>query len=642
MNTDSGFTEIHLRDYVYVLRKRKRIVLVTLCVATVFSILYSFFESVVYKSTATILVERDNPNVVEFKEVMALDASSTEYYQTQYQMIKSVTLLSKLTQQKSLSADSYVLSLKGGRFRILLRTLGLARFPWLAQFLTEPQVEDLFIRHMLDVEPIRNSRLVKVGVIHPDPGRASELANALVQLFIQRNLEDRYLVSQRASELIRGQLAEMKEKVSLAEKKLQKYKEEKGLVNIPSVRKSDAFIQEAKLQLVKIQAVEAKLSKRYLPKHPKMIHLRSQIEGLQGKIDEEESKLLEMSGLAIEYSELEREAESAKKIYEALLTRLEETGSEARSQASNILLVDSARIPERPFRPRPFFNLLIGLLLGGLGGICLAFFVDYFDASIKIPDDIEKGLGLELYGIIPVAEFGKKDPSGYSIFHTDNHSAAAESVRALRTALLFKLRQVSGGRVILITSPNPEEGKSTIALNLAAAFAQNHMDVLLVDADLRKPHLHKLLQTDNGIGLSDILEQRVQTSQAIKQRPFNSEFNFLGAGTILDHPTELIGMEQAGRLFAELRGQYDVIVLDASPFLAVADVSVLSEYADMVVFIARYHKTDKRHLKDVRRLFSEARIKSFGVVLNQVSPREKNHYYHRYYYYGYGEQKPAR
>lgn len=637
MTKISGEQEIHLRDYLYILRKRRFAILAFFIFILFCGVLYTAFEKVLYRATATVLIERENPNVIDFKEVLAMDASTTDYYQTQYKMLESQSLIESLIQKEKLEEDPFIRGLQRGRLRPLLKTFG-ENFSWLHQFVVDPSTPDLIIRRMLRIDPVRNSRLVRVSVLHPDPRRSAELTNSLVDLFIERNLQDRFLVSERATELISRQLIELKDKVSEAERKLQAYKEQKGLVNIPSIREKDKFVQDARLELVKLQSVETKFEKRYLPAHPKLIHLRSQIEGLKSRIEEEEKKALELSRVAIEYSELEREAESSRGIYEALLARLQETQSQGKTQASNILIVDHADAPPRPYKPRPFINLLMAVSLGTIGGVLLAFFLEYLDSTIKIPDDIEKGLGLELFGIIPEADINRKDPLKGGLFlFPSQHSPISESFRALRTTLLFHLRQMSGCRKILITSPNPDEGKSTVALNLAAAFQQNRLRVLLIDADLRKPRSHGLFNVESQKGLTDVLEGEMPLKDAVHQNAGEVGFNFISCGTRSHHPTEILGSKEMKNILSELEKNYDIILLDSPPYLPVADVAVLSEYADAILVVARYHRTDKRHLRDIKKRFSEAGPKILGIVVNRVSVQEKDYYYHQYYYYGYGD-----
>ena len=626
MNTTLGYYEVHLRDYLYILRKRKKAVFFFLIFVLALTVLITLNEKVLYRSSATVLIERENPNVVDFKEVMAIDASSTDYYQTQYQMIKSRSLIQTLVREEKLEQDVYLSKLKQGSLRwLFLRNI----LPdWFGEFMAEPQLEDLFIRKMLRINPVRNSRLVEVSVLHPDAERAAQITNSLVSLFIKRNLEDRFLISQQASGLISNQLVDLKVKVGEAEKKLQKYKEENGLVNIPSVREDNQFIKDAKLELVKVQSEESKLAKRYLPAHPKRIHIRSQIEGLQEKIDAEEKRLLQLSRVAVDYTQLEREANSARQIYEALLARLQETSSEARTQASNIIVVDKAQASARPYKPRPLLNLIIALFIGSIGGVFLAFFFEYLDSTVKIPDDIEKGLGLDLLGIIPRADMTEAVSGGGKLFlKPSQHSPAAEAIRALRTALLFKLRHVPNSRTLLITSPNPEEGKSTIALNLSVAFAQNHLKVVLIDADLRKPKLHKSLGVRAEKGLADVLEGDCSLNQAIQSNVAELGFDFLSCGRFSDHPTEILGVQSMDYVLNALKEEYDIIIMDSPPFLAVADVAVLSEKAEAMIVVARYHKTDKRHLRNLKQKFSHPGLKELGVVINQVGVKEKDYYY---------------
>lgn len=632
----ADYHEVHIRDYLYILRKRRFAILAFFFLMMLGAVYLTFTEGVLYRASATILIERENPNIVDFKEVMAMDASMTEYYQTQHQMLKSRSLIKQLIVGEKLMEDTYFQGLFKGGLRGRMRSV-----PWIASFagnlVAELDAEDLFVRRMLRVEPMRNSRLVDVSIVHPNPERATHLANRLVELFIRRNLEDRFSVSKQATGLISEQLIELKDRVQKAEDSLQKYKEERGLVKLPSMTNRNQFLEEAKLELVKIQAEESKLSKRYLPEHPKRIHIRSQIAGLEEKIQEEEETMLGLGRDALGYQQLEREAESSRKIYESLLKRLEETRTEAEAQASNIMIIDEAESPNRPYRPNPVLNLMIGMFMGLFGGVLLAFFLEYFDSTIKIPDDVEKGVGLDLLGIIPTED--GKNLKGKVFFETGDHSAAAESIRALRTALLFKLRKVPGCRVILVTSPNPEEGKSTLALNLATAFQHNHSKTVLLDADLRKPTLHKRLQIPSEKGLSEILEGAISEEEGIHHAVPGLGIDFISCGTRSPRPAEILGTKAMKALVERLKQQYDIIVLDSPPYLPVADVAVLSEYADAVVVVVRHHITEKRQLRDVKKRFSDSNIKELGVVINRVSVREKDYYYQQYYYYGYGDAK---
>lgn len=630
--------ETNLLDYVYILKKRKVAILATFLAVLVIGVLFTYRARVLYKATTTILIERENPNIVDFKEVMAFDASTTDYYQTQYQMLESRTLIEDLIEEQNLSEDPYLRGMRKGGLRKWLKSNPI--FPeWLMPFVTDRSLEALVNKRMLKVDPVRNSRLVKVSILHPDPKKAAAIANGLVKLFIKKNLENRFLISRQATDMLSGQLEELKLKVAAAEKNLQDYKEKNGLISIPSMHEKDDFIQEAKLELVKTQAEEARLSKRYLPAHPKLIHIRSEIDALKENIAEEEKKKLDLGRVAIDYAELEREATSSRQIYETLLSRFQEMHSEAKTQASNILVVDSAQPPERPDQPQPFINFLIAAFMGAFIGVALAFFLEYLDDTVKIPDDVEKGLGLELFGIVPLAVKDRKGPLGGEVFIPQNGkpSQAAEAFRALRTALLFKMRHVTGCKVLVTTSPNPSEGKSTVSLNLAAAFHQNQLRVLLVDADLRKPKLHSRIGVANSRGLTDILEGKAVPSEVILPNVQGCGFDFLLSGTPSQRPTELLGGERMRTFLSDMKMLYDIILIDSPPFLAVADVVVLSEYADGMAVVAKYQQTEKRHLKDLKKRFSDFHHKVLGVVINQVSVKERDYYYHHYYYYGYGQ-----
>lgn len=639
-----GSQEIHLRDYLYVLRKRRLAVFITIIAVVCAGIYLTYREKVIFKATATVLIERENPNVVDFKEVMAFDTSTTDYYQTQYQILESHSLIERVIEKEKLYNDPYLLAIqKGGSVKRFLKKFNIQNI-WLDQFLREPSLADIFIKFLLRIEPVRNSRLVGISILYPDPERAVKISNTLVDQFIHQNLQKRFMISQQATGLLSEQLDELKEKVVSAERELQDYKEKHGLINIPSMHEKDKLIQDAKLELVKLEAEEAMLSRRYLPAHPKRIHIASQIQVMRDNVTKEEAQNMDLSRIALEYTQLEREAASSRQIYETLLARFQEMHSEANTQASNIMVVDRSRVPTRPYKPRPFLNLLISIFIGILSGLGLAFFLEYLDSTVRVPDDIEKGLQLELFGIIPYAPKDKKGALGGEIFFSpDKPSQAAESLRALRTALMFRLRHTQGCRTILVSSPNPGEGKSTVILNLAAAFRQNNLKVLLIDADLRKPKLHRRLGIMRGKGLTDLMEGELQPRDAIYENVQDLGFDFLGCGSPSHHATELLGSDRMIKFLEWARTEYDIVLIDSPPFLAVADVAVLSEFSNALVIVARYHQTERRHLRDLKKRFTgTAAEKVLGVVINQVSVREKDYYYHQYYYYGYGDAKPKR
>jgi len=644
MPSDSNFIveeEIHLRDYYYILMKRSKMILFFIGVSFSLGCFFTMTEKVIYQASVTLQIEKENPNVLDFKEVMTFDASSSDYYQTQYQILKGSGLIRKLIREEDLGNDPYLQALTRGRLRGFLRKqLWLPDF--FEAFLTSPKAESVFISRMLQIKPVRNSQLVTITVLHPDSRRAANIANKLAELYIEQNLKNRYLVSEQAMGLISGQLGALKAKVAEAERKLQAYKEDHSLVSIPSLHEKDQFLQDAKLALVKLQSREARMAKRYLLAHPKRIHLRSEIESLQEQIKKEETKTIRLGSVAIKYDELEREADSAGKVYKALLDRLEQTHSEANAQASNITVVDQAVPEPRPARPRPFLNLILSLVMGLAGGCFLSFFLEYLDSTVKIPEDIERGAGLDLFGIIPEAEIKSNVVGGALFFKSDTSSAASEALRALRTALLFRSRHLRGCRVILMTSPNPQEGKTTLIANLAMAFQQNHLRVLLIDSDLRKPRLHKLLNISEAKGLTEVLEGELEAMQAIRKNVEGLGFDFLSSGVHSHHPTELLGSEKMEQLMGNLKKDYDIILIDSPPYLAVADVIVLSEYANAIVSVAAYRKTDRRHLKKLKQRFAEiGPERLLGVVINRVSVRERDLYYHQYYYYGYGDSVPS-
>jgi succinoglycan biosynthesis transport protein ExoP len=632
------YPEIHLQDYVYVLKKRLWIVILAVAFTLFAAVFVTLRATIIYKATATILIEKENPNIVDFKEIMSFDSSSNEYYQTQYQVIKSRSLIEALVEKENLAEDSLLKGMKKGGLRKILKDKMFFK-KYLSPFLTDKTFADLVSQRLLKVDPIRNSRLVDISFFHTDPEKAAKLANSLVSIYVKKNLENRFLISAQARELLSEQLDELKTKVAIADKRLQRYKEENDLISLPSLVEKDKFLQDARLELVRLEGEKARLEKRYLPEHPKYIHIESEISAVRGQIRKEEEKQMDLGRVAIDYTELEREADSARQTYQSLLARYQEMNSEANTQASNVTIIDLAESPRRPYSPKPFVSIAVSIFLGIVFGVLLAFFLEYLDATVKTPDDVENALGLDLLGVIPKTSKDKKNPLRGEIFASRGKpNQATEAFRALRTALLFKLKHVPGCRTIVVTSPNPAEGKSTVSLNLAVSFQQNHLKVLLIDSDLRKPKLHVRMEIEAGKGLTDVLEGSVSFDSVVHRNAKDLGFDLLSSGTQSSRPTELLGSVNMESFMAMMKKEYDIIIIDSPPYLAVADVSVIGTYADASIIIAKYQETEKRHLKNLKKRFAEMDGKLLAVIINQVNVGERDYYYHQYYYYGYGNE----
>jgi polysaccharide biosynthesis transport protein len=407
------------------------------------------------------------------------------------------------------------------------------------------------------------------------------------------------------------------------------------------------FVQSLKGRLAELERDRVRLSERYGEKHPEIQKINSQIVDTNRQIDNEvgktvqavrndyEAALAEERSLAgdlesqkaaatdlnrksIDYSVLQREAESNRGVYETLLQRQKELSVVSNSRANNVRLLDRAEVPGGPFTPDVNRAWMMALLFGLGLGIAAAFGIDYLDDTVKTPEDITWRLKLHYLGLVP-------------------------KVRALRTALVAS-NGGEGTRVVAVTSAQPLEGKTTTAVNIALALAIGGARVLLIDADMRRASLHKALRLPNDKGLSDLL---IGTSRMrdVVQRTGDPNLLVVTAGRTPPNPSELLASDRMKAFVQQLNvGPFDWVIIDTPPVLAVTDAVILAPIVSGVTFVLGAEMTRWRLAERAIETLQAGRPQSISAVLNQVDFDRNRYYYSRYYghqYKSYYAEAPA-
>jgi len=382
---------------------------------------------------------------------------------------------------------------------------------------------------------------------------------------------------------------------------------------------------------------------------------------LSTALDVQKQEANHLNESAIEYNILKRDAESNRQLYEGLLQRLKEASVSAGLRSSNISIVDLARVPTKPSAPNVPRNILLGLALGLFAGVGLAFVLESLDNTVRTPEEAEIISALPSLGIIPlntqlVANRKNGHPrlslSSRSSERTDSpelisfdrpRSEVAESYRALRTSILLSSLG-SPPKVIMVTSALPQEGKTTTSINSAIVLAQRGGRVLLVDADLRRPGVHRALGLRNTSGLSTMMTGGDAGEDAIMSTEIPNLF-VLTAGPPPPQPAELLGSTLMKDYLARLRKEFDHIVIDTPPALSVTDAVLLSVEADSVIIVLRSGQTTKAALRRVRDLLSRVNARTTGIVVNAFDLHSGSSYYYQYdskYYGRYYEDNSVR
>ncbi len=355
---------------------------------------------------------------------------------------------------------------------------------------------------------------------------------------------------------------------------------------------------------------------------------RAQEESLAEQFRAQTNESLAVDRQGIQYATLEREATSARQLFNNLMGRAQETGVTGEYRGSNVQVVDVAEVPRAPVLPNRRRDLTFALMAGLVLAIGLAFGLEYLDNRIKTPDEIKSHLNLAFLGLVPVVS--AKDTGGQPpLLDNGAPPAFAEAMRSIRTAVVFS-SAADGARTIVVTSTAPSEGKTLVSTNLGSALGQAEQRTLVIDGDMRRPRVHEVFGCAQEPGLSNVLVGTAQLRAAIRQTS-NPFLSVMPAGHIPPNPAELLGSAKYRRLLEELGQDYDWIVIDAPPVMAVTDASVVANGASGVVFVIGAEMTPRRNAQTAIEQLTAARAKIIGAVLNRVNVQRHSYYYAPYH-----------
>lgn len=378
---------------------------------------------------------------------------------------------------------------------------------------------------------------------------------------------------------------------------------------------------------------------------------RKREDDLRAALNQSKGETIQQNRDSTELNLFKQKVETDRKNYEDLLNRLRQAEVESDFRPANMRIVQSAEVPIAPVKPNKLLNIGLSILIGLSLGIGMAFFVEYLNNTINTAEDIERIVQLPALGAIPSLQSlsrkrlgGSRGASESTALATtqnelvsahDSVSSFSESYRALRTSLLLSSAE-HAPRTMLITSSHPAEGKTTIVANTAISLAQTGARVLVLDADMRRPRCHKILNMKNDVGLSTYLSREIEIEKVVQDHE-TPNLQVMTAGPIPPNPSELLSSLKWRVLISELESRYDHIIIDSPPVIHVTDALIISPYADGVVLVVKSGQTPREAVLRAKQALYDVNAKVFGVVLNGVDLNSESYYYNYKYSYHQSE-----
>ncbi|WP_290665098.1 polysaccharide biosynthesis tyrosine autokinase [Ignavibacterium sp.] len=375
------------------------------------------------------------------------------------------------------------------------------------------------------------------------------------------------------------------------------------------------------------------LTQKIIEEEIKNGSLKIRLKGLEEIVNRYEERFNRLPKTSLELARFQRNRESLEKLYTLVEERYQEALINEQSQPGNVLIIDDARIPKFPSKPNRILIILIGTLIGGGLAFAYVFTKNYFDNKVKSPEDLRRK-NINVLAWIPEIEGLSMNGNVKNEFIVtiSPDSIPAESFRALRTRVQFAKPDKDSLRTILITSPAPQEGKSTIALNLAGSFAIANKKTLLIDADLRRPRLHKIFDKEKSPGLVDFLVGETDLNKVIHKTKVDNLY-FLSSGTIPPNPSEMLDSKAMENFLLQIKNEYDYVIIDSPPVVAVTDAEILARKVDGVILVCSAEITELALIERGIELLKSDSSNFIGAVLNNFSGKAGYSSYYKYYYY---------
>lgn len=496
----------------------------------------------------------------------------------------------------------------------------------------------------------KDTGILILSLIGDNPKLIEDIIDSISNNYLAQNISRQAAQDEKSLEFLSAQLPKVRNELDNAEDKLNLYRRQNDSVDLSLEAKSvlDQIVNVDN-QLNELTFRESEISQLYTKEHPTYKALMEKRKTLQDEKGKLNKRVAAMPETQQEILRLSRDVESGRAVYMQLLNRQQELNIAKSSAIGNVRIIDNAVTQPKPIKPKKAIIVLLGIIGGGVVSIGLVFLQIFLRRGIESPEQLEE-IGINVYASIPVAEafskqamqaaktisVKKKANSEYSarFLAVENPAdLAIEAIRGLRTSLHFAMLE-SRNKILMISGASPNTGKTFVSTNLAAVIAQTGKKVLFVDADLRKGYTHKLFNVSNDNGLSGILSGTVTVDKAVK-RLKEPGFDFISRGIVPPNPAELLMNSKFNELLDWANHNYDLIIIDTPPILAVTDAAIIGNYAGTTMLIARFELNTAKEIEVSYKRFEQSGVKVKGCILNGVVKKASSYYSYGYNHYGY-------
>jgi len=488
----------------------------------------------------------------------------------------------------------------------------------------------------------KDSGILTMAYESADPEFAQMFLQHVAQAYVRQNVERNSAEASAQLTFVKEALPNIRNQVDAAQRALSAYQTKANSVDLTLQTKGlldQEVAVETSIQQLRLQ--QAEMDRKFTRDHPAYQALLRQIGDLEGRKNGFQGQVKQLPEAQQQLLRLTRDLQVSNEMYTGMLNQAQQLDVARAGTVGNVRIVDAAEVDgSTPVKPRKPIVILVGTMLGLFLSIALVLLKQMLNRGVEDPAQIEE-LGLPVYASIPVSAQQQND-SVRGKFRSDGKihllavkdpaDLSVEAVRSLRTSLHFA-RLEAKNNIVLISGASPNAGKTFVSSNLAAVIAQAGQRVLIIDADMRKGTLHKALGTSQTPGLSDLLVGKVDRSAVLRKLDGLKNLSFISRGDVPPNPSELLMHSNFTRLLEEVSAEYDLVIVDTPPILAVTDAAIIAHHAGTCLMVARFGLNQVKELALAKRRFEQNNVRIKGAIFNAVQRRATGYYSYGYYEY---------